>query len=131
MKFNVERLVALNKKANTLEGSIKIEDNKLFVKSGKIRTGEECAHKFYEEYFSSLMKIKSVISNTLVKLRDIDLKHRRMYPTKSSFVSKKRKQKENSAKCKKRKLVCQDANRKRVFSLVTSPDSYLTAADIS
>ena len=54
-----------------------------------------------------------------------------MYPTKSSFVSKKRKQKENRAKCKKRKLVRQDANCKRGFSLITSPNSNLNVADIS
>ena len=36
IKFNIQRLEDLNKKAKTLESSLKLEDEKLLVKSGKI-----------------------------------------------------------------------------------------------
>jgi hypothetical protein len=53
-----------------------------------------------------------------------------MYPTRCSSVSNKRKQKENRAKSKKRKLARQDVNFKRVLSFITSPDSYMMLADV-
>ena len=59
IKFNIQRLEDLNKKEKTLKRSLKLEDEKLFVKSGKICTGEQCAHKYNEEWFSNLLKLKS------------------------------------------------------------------------
>ena len=120
----------MDKKSKTLESSLKLKDEKLFVKSGKIFTGEECAHKYNEECFINLLKLKSDISSAMVKLQEIAQKHKRMYPTRSSFVSKKRKQKENRAKCKKCKLVRQDANCNGVFSFITSSDSTINVADV-
>lgn len=115
IKLNIQRLENLNKKAKTLENSLKLKNEKLFVKSGKIRTGEQCAHKYNEECFSNLLKLKSDISTAMVKLEEIAQKHKRMYPTRSSFVSKKRKQKENRTKSKKRKLVRRDTNCNHIF----------------
>ena len=57
-----------------MESSLKLEDEKLFVKSGKIRTGEQCAHKYNEEWFSNLLKLKSDISTAMVKLEEIEQK---------------------------------------------------------
>lgn len=131
IKFNIERLEGVNKKAKTLKSSLQVEDEKLFVKSGKIRTGEQCAHKFNEECFGNLVKLKNDISTAMVKLEEIALKHKRMYPTASLFVSNKRKKKENRTKSKKRKLVHQDTNCKRLFSLITPSDSDTIVADVS
>ena len=73
IKFNIQRLEEFDKKAKVLESSLKVEDEKLFVKSGKIRSGEQCAHKFNEGCFSSLLKLKSDISTALVKLQETSL----------------------------------------------------------
>ena len=130
IKFNIQRLEDLNKKAKALESSLKLKDEKLFVKSGKTCTGQECVHKYNEECFSSLLKLKGDISSAIVKLEEIAQKHKRMYPTRNSFVSKKRKLKENRAKCKKRKLVRRDTNCNGVFSFITSSDSTINVADV-
>ena len=74
--------------------------------------------------------MKTDISNARVKLEEIAQKHKRMYPTRSPFVSKKRKQKENRTKSKKRKLVRRNTNCDRVFSFITSSDSTINVADV-
>ena len=129
IKFNIQRIEDLNKKAKTFESSLKLKDEKVFVKSGKICTGEECAHKYNEECFSNLLKLKSDIRSAMGKLEE--MLNVWMYPTRSSFVSKKRNQKENRAKCKKRKRVHRDTNCNRVFSFITSSDSTINVADVS
>jgi len=129
--FNKRRLEEMEEKVEKIRSSLQKEDGQLFTKNGKIISGELCAHTFNEDCFVTLSSLKHDIKDAMVKLEAIDQKYKRMYPLRGSFVSKKRKQKENRAKSRKRRLVRKDVNCKRVFSLITSSADYSAKANAS
>ena len=90
---------------------IRENDEKCFTKSGKIQSGYECAHSFNEKCYSDITSLKNKIVDALSRMHSQKEKHIRMYPgTKQSSTSKKRRQKENRAKSKKRRLGRQEEN---------------------
>ena len=130
--FKTRKLKEMQKKVENLERSIHSEDKKLFLTNGNLRTGETCAHKFNKQCITTLTNLKKDIDCTMAKLQALDEKHRSMYPNfRKGAVSKKRKQKENRAKSKKRKLQREDANCRRVFSFVAPTNDYSSKADVS
>ena len=130
--FKTRKLQEMQKKVENLKRSIHSEDEKLFSTNGKLRTGETCAHKFNEQCITTLTNLKKDIDCTMAKLQALDERHRSMYPNfRKGAVSKKRKQKENGAKSKKRKLQREEANCRRVFSFVAPTHDYSSKADVS
>ena len=71
-------------------------------KSGKIISGQECGQRFNEKCLGMIAELQSNIDHTLMRAEAQKEKHKRMYPfAKETFVSKKRRVKENKAKARK------------------------------
>ena len=69
--------------------------------------------------------LQSNIDQTLMRAEAQKEKHKRMYPSaKETFVSKKRRVKENKAKARKRRRERAEKNCERVFSAISHSSSY-------
>jgi hypothetical protein len=130
INYKIKRLQELKEKSENLKSIIQKEDAQRFTKSEKIISGQECGHQFNEKCLGVIAELQTNISQTLLRVEAEKEKHRRMYPfAKESFVSKKRRVKENKAKSKKRRLERAETNCKRVFSVVTQSLSYGDVSD--
>ena len=130
INYKIKRLQELKEKSENLKSIIQKEDAQRFAKSEKIISGQECGHQFNEKCLGVIAELQTNISQTLLRVEAEKEKHRRMYPfAKESFVSKKRRVKENKAKSKKRRLERAETNCKRVFSVVTQSLSYGDVSD--
>ena len=89
-------------------------------KSGKVISGQECGRRFNVKCLGVIAELQTNIGQTLLRVEAQKEKHKRIYPfAKESFVSIKRRVKENKAKSKKRRPEREDKNSERVFSTVT------------
>ena len=71
-----------------------------------------------------IAELQSKIDQTLMRA-EAQKKHKRMYPfAKGTFVSKKRRVKENKAKARKRRRERAEKNCERVFSAISHSSSY-------
>ena len=87
------------------------DDASAFTKAGKLKSGQECAHKFNEKCFGALTTLKTKILESLTKMQTLEDERNRMYATaKGGSASKKRRQKENRIKSKKRQIECAQEN---------------------
>ena len=104
------------------------ENTQWFTKnSGKIITGQECGHRFNEKCLGTIAELESNtgIDQTLTRAEAHKEKHKRMYPfAKETFVSKKRRVKENKAKARKLRRERAEKNCERVFSAISHSSSY-------
>ena len=72
-----------------------------------------------------IAELQSNIDQTLMRAEAQKEKHKRMYPfAKETFVSKKRRVKENKAKARKRRRERAEKNCERVFSAISHSSSY-------
>ena len=72
-----------------------------------------------------IAELQSNIDQTLMRVEAQKEKHKRMYPfAKETFVSKKRRLKENKAKARKRRRERAEKNCERVFSAISHSSSY-------
>jgi len=126
IQHKTEYLEHLIEKLQKVRDSIQQDDSSNFTRAGKLKSGQECAHKFNETCFGTITNLKSKMDESLKKMQTLAGKHKRMYPmARGGTASKKRRQKENRAKSRKRKMEREDKNCQRVFSLaVTSSLSY-------
>ena len=113
-------------KTEKLKSSIQKEDAQRFTKkSGKIISGQEYGQHFNEKCLGMIAELQSNIDQTLMRAEAQKEKHKRMYPfAKETFVSKKRRVKENKAKARKRRCERAEKNCKRVFSAISHSSSY-------
>lgn len=89
-------------KVQKLRNSVEQDDASVFTKTGKLKSGQECSHKFNEKCFGVLTSLKTKIQESLTKMQTLEDKNKRMYPVaKGGSASKKRRQKENRTKSKK------------------------------
>lgn len=105
IKYGITCLNQLEIKVRLLKTKISEDDNEHFTKLGKVKSGHECAHKFQQNSITSLIDLLKKIEKSVGELETVLKKHRQMFPfAKEAYTSKKRRQKENKAKSKKRKL---------------------------
>ena len=72
-----------------------------------------------------IAELQSNVDQTLMRAEAQKEKHKRMYPfAKETFVSKKRRVKENKAKARKRRRERAEKNCERVFSAISHSSSY-------
>ena len=72
-----------------------------------------------------IAELQSKIDQTLMRAEAQKEKHKRMYPfAKETFISKKRRGKENKAKARKRCRERAEKNCERVFSAISHSSSY-------
>ena len=105
-----------------MRNAVEQDDASTFTKAGKLKSGQECAHKFNEKCFGVLTTLKTKILESLTKMQTLEDKRKRMYPTaKGGFASNTRRQKENRIKSKKRQIEwCEKKNCQIVFSLAVA-----------
>jgi len=124
----------LSDKVDKLMNSV-IEDNaKVFTSFGKLKSGQECAHRFNEKCLGNLKSLSTEILEAFQTIEDIRAKHKRMYPLRSlasgESTTRKRRQKENRAKSKKRKAQREEKNCARVLSSIVSSTCECKYGDI-
>ena len=92
IKYNISRLKDLkDNKVEKVRTTLKEEDDYVFTKSGKVKSGEESAHKFNEECLGSIINVIKRVNDSKEKFESLCQKHKEMYPSaKDSFVSQKR-----------------------------------------
>ena len=99
INHKIKKLQDLKEKSEKLKSSIQKEKAQRFSKkSGKIISGQECGQRFNEKCLGMIAELQSNIDQTLMRVEAQKEKHKRMYPfAKETFVSKKRRVKENKA----------------------------------
>ena len=99
INHKIKKLQDLKEKSEKLKSSILKENAQRFAKkSGKIIGGQECGQPFNEKCLGMIAELQSNIDQTLMRVGAQKEKHKRMYPfAKETFVSKKRRVKENKA----------------------------------
>ena len=70
-----------NNSAQKLRNAVKQDDASAFTKAGKLKSGQECAHKFIEKCFGVLTTLKTKILEILTKMQTLEDKRKRMHPT--------------------------------------------------
>ena len=126
INHKIKKLLDLKDKTEKLKSSIQKENAQRFTKkSGKIISGQECGQHFNEKCLGKIAELQSNIDQTLMRAEAQKEKHKRMYPfAKETFVSKKRRVKENKAKARKRRRERAEKNCERVFSTISHSSSY-------
>ena len=126
INHKIKKLQDWKEKSEKLKSSIQKENAQWFIKkSGKIISGQECGQRFNEKCLGMIAELQSNIDQTLMRAEAQKEKHKRMYPfAKETFVSKKRRVKENKAKARKRRRERAEKNCKRVFSAISHSSSY-------
>ena len=126
INHKIKTLQDLKEKSVKLKSSILKENAQRFAKkSGKIISGQECGQRFNEKCLGMIAELQSNIDQTLMRAEAQKEKHKRMYPfAKETFVSKKRRVKENKAKARKRRRERAEKNCERVFSAISHSSSY-------
>ena len=126
INHKIKKLQDLKEKSEKLKSSIQKENAQRFTKkSGKIISGQECGQRFNEKCLGMIAELQSNIDQTLMRAEAQKEKHKRMYPfAKETFVSKKRRVKENKAKARKRRCERAEKNCERVFSGISHSSSY-------
>ena len=126
INHKIKKLQDLKDKTEKLKSSIQKEDAQRFTKkSGKIISGQEYGQHFNEKCLGMIAELQSNIDQTLMRAEAQKEKHKRMYPfAKETFVSKKRRVKENKAKARKRRRERAEKNCERVFSAISHSSSY-------
>ena len=105
-------------KAQKLRNSVEQDNASEFTKTaGKLKSGQERAHKFNENCFGAIPSLKKEIQERLTRMQSLKDKLKRMYPMiKEGSTSKKRRKKENRTKSNKRKMEREEKGCQRVFS---------------
>ena len=120
IKNRISHLKSFTEKLHKLRDSVSEDNEATFTKSGKLKTGQECAHTFNEKCLGMLKSLDTKIQDCLKTMQNTEAKCTRMYPLAStSTTSRKRRQKENKNKAKRRKSEREKKNCERIFSLVT------------
>ena len=122
----IKKLQDLKEKSEKLKSSIQKENAQQFTKkSGKIISRQECGQRFNEKCLGMIAELQINIDQTLMRAEAQKEKHKRMYPfAKETFVSKKRRVKENKAKARKRRRERAEKNCERLFSAISHSSSY-------
>ena len=126
IKYRIAQLQNFMENVQKLRNSVEQDDASAFTKAGKLKSGQECSHKFNGKCFGVLAGLKTKILESLTKMQTLEDKNKRLYPVaKGGSASKKRRQKENRTKSKKRRIEREGKSCQRVFSLaVASSCSY-------
>lgn len=80
INYRSTQLEGLKDKTNKIRAELKVDDDSCFNKSGKVKSTQNCAHKFNEECFGRLKSITDRIESALSTTKCMHEKHRRMYP---------------------------------------------------
>ena len=126
INHKIKKRRGLKEKSAKLKSSVQKENAQRFTKmSGKIISGQESGQRFNEKCLGMITELQSNIDQTLMRAETQKEKHKRMYLfAKETFVSKKRRVKENKAKARKRRRERAEKNCERVFSAISHSSSY-------
>ena len=127
INHKIKKLQDLKEKSEKPKSrSIQKENAQRWIKkSGKIISGQECGQRFNEKCLGMNAELQSNIEQTLMKAEAQKEKLKRIYPfAKETFVSKKRRVKENKAKARKRRRERAEKNCERAFSAISHSSSY-------
>lgn len=103
-KYKITQLKTFAEKLTKLRNSVREDNESLFTRNGKLKTGQQCAHTFNENCMGLLQTLDNKIQDLLKTMQNAESKHTRMYPfVNTATASKKRRQKENKNKAKRRK----------------------------
>ena len=119
INYGIVQLENFIEKAEKLRNSVEQNDASAFSKAGKLKSGQECAHKFNENYFGAITSLKKETQERLTRMQSLKYKLKRMYPMiKEGSISKKRRKKENRTRSNKRKMEHEEKGCQRVFPAV-------------
>lgn len=136
IQYSISCLNELKVKVERLKDKMKEEDDKLFTKLGKVRSGNECAHQFLEKSVGNLIDLIRKTDRSICDMEGILKKHKQMFPSaKESYTTKKRRKKENKAKSKKRKLARKTKNCSQLLQQIIlceeNPDEQIDSVHIN
>lgn len=116
---NIDKAKEIMKKLSDTENKVKTLDGKLFSSTGKLKSGEEATHKFFETQFGQIKIIYNKVNEIVKQLVELKEKCARMFKaTYSKPKSKKRKQKQNQRKAKKAKQNRLETNCKLIIASI-------------
>lgn len=76
IKYRIAQLENFMEKVQKLRNSVEQDDASAFTKAGKLKTGQECSHKFNEKCFGVLTSLKTKILESLKKCKPLKRKTR-------------------------------------------------------
>ena len=95
-KYKITQLKTFAEKLTKFRISVREDNESLFTRNGKLKTGQQCAHTFNENCMGLLQTLDNKIQDLLKTMQNAESKHTRMYPfANTATASKKRRQKEN------------------------------------
>ena len=64
-----------------LRNFVEQDDANAFTKAGKLKSGQECSHKFNEKCFGVLASLKTKIMESLTKMQALEDKRQEVVPS--------------------------------------------------
>ena len=101
---NIQKAIQIIASLSLIDNKIKTFDSKLFSSNGKLKSGEEATHKFFENQSGEVALLHKKVKEINNQLTELQEKCSQLFKgTCSKPKSRKRKQKQNKRKTKKAK----------------------------
>ena len=101
---NIQRAKQIISNLSSTDNKLKTLDSKLFSSTGKLKSGEEATHKFFEKQLGEVVLLHRKVTEINNQLTALQETFTRLFKvTYSKSQSRKRKQKQNKRKAKRAK----------------------------
>ena len=71
INYGIVQLENFMEKAQKLRNSVEQDDASAFTKAGRLKSGQEYAHKFNENYFGAIASLKKEILERLTRMQSL------------------------------------------------------------
>ena len=116
---NIQRAKQIISNLSSTDNKLKTLDSKLFSSTGKLKSGEEATHKFFEKQLGEVVLLHRKVTEINNQLTGLQEKFTRLFKvTYSKSQSRKRKQKQNKRKAKRAKQNRMEANCKQIIRTI-------------
>ena len=116
---NIQRAKQISSNLSSTDSKRKTLDSKLFSSTGKLKSGEEATHKFFEKQLGEVVLLHRKVTEINNQLTGLQEKFTRLFKvTYSKSQSRKRKQKQNKRKAKRAKQNRMEANCKQIIRTI-------------
>ena len=123
LRNNIKTVEEIQLCAKKVRQGIAKEDALLFSKTThKLKTGNECAHKFHEKCFGTLAENDAKVLEIKEKLEELLKKHKQLYKftSRANLKTSSRRVKEGRTKARTRKIKRREANIDKIFASISS-----------
>ena len=116
LNINIKTLNKIHLAADQVREKITEQDIPLFGKnSGKLKSGNDCAHRFHEKCFGKIRESQQKASEVKLQLKGLVKKYQQLYTfnTRANLKTSKRRTKEERKKAKTRRNEKDDRQRRQ------------------